>query len=100
METMIDILRERLPDGLEITKVKDTASASQIKIWFTYKGMEAVNWISKTCAPGCATRLCDKTIASTMLAIALDLKDLEMADYWNDKMLIPAKPYNAREGTM
>lgn len=55
METMIDILRERLPDGLEITKVKDTASASQIKIWFTYKGMEAVNWISKTCAPGCAT---------------------------------------------
>lgn len=87
MKTMIDILRERLPEGLDITKVKDKASASQIEIRFAYKGVETVNWISKTCAPGYATWLCDKTIASTMLGIALDLKDIEMAEQWKDKML-------------
>ncbi len=87
MKTMLDILKERLPEGLEIVKVKDKASASQIKIWFSYKGMESVSWIYKTCAPGCEIKICDQTIASAMLGIALNLKDIEMADYWKDKML-------------
>lgn len=87
MKTMLDVLRERLPDGLEIIKVQDKANASQIKMWFRYKGAETVNWVSKTCAPGYATKLCDQTIASTMMGIALDLQDLEMAEQWKDRML-------------
>lgn len=87
MKTMLDILKERLPEGLEVVKVKDKASASQIQITFSYKGMESVNWIHKTCAPGCENRLCDQTIASTMLGYALDQKDLQMAEFWRDKML-------------
>lgn len=87
MKTMIDILRERLPEGLEIIKVKDKASASQIQIFFSYEGAESTNWISKTCVPGYQNRLCDKTIASTMLHYALQRKDLKMADYWEGKMV-------------
>jgi len=87
MKTMLDILRERLPDGLEITKVKDKASASQTEIWFTYQGMESKGWLQKTCAPGCENRVCDRTVANAMMGFALKSKDLEMAEHWQDKML-------------
>lgn len=87
MKTMLDILKERLPEGLEVVKVKDKASASQIQITFRYEGMENVSWLYKTCTPGCENKLCDQTIASTMLGFALKRKDLRMADYWNDKLL-------------
>lgn len=87
MKTMLDILKERLPEGLEIVKVKDRSNASQIQVFFSYEGEESTNWISKTCVPGWEEKLCDRTIASTMLGYALDRKDLAMADYWKDKML-------------
>ena len=85
--TMLDILKKRLPEGLEIAKVIDKANAIQIEIWFAYRGMKTNCWLSKTCAPGHATRLCDKTIATAMLGFAIQLKDFEMADYWKDKIL-------------
>lgn len=88
MKTMLDILKDRLPEGLEIVKVKDKASASQIQIWFSYKGGEPeVSWLYKTCVPGRENKLCDQTIACVMLGVALKLKDLGMAEYWKDKML-------------
>lgn len=87
MKTMIDLLWERLPRGLEITKVKDRANVSQVQIFFSYESDESTNWISKTCAPGYEKQLCDKTIASTMLGYALKRNDLEMASYWQAKML-------------
>ena len=82
---MLEILRKRLPEGLEIAKVMDKANASQIEI--SYRGMETNGWLNKTCAPGHAARLCDKTIATAMLGFAIQLKDIEMADYWKDKTL-------------
>lgn len=87
MKTMLDILKERLPEGLEVVKVKDKASASQIQITFSYKGLESISWLYKTCAPGCENKLCDQTISSAMLGFALKSRDLQMADYWQDKML-------------
>lgn len=87
MKTMLDILKERLPEGLEVIKVKDKASASQFELWFAYRGMEEKNWLHKTCAPGYENKLCDQTIASTMMGFALELRDIEMAEYWRDKML-------------
>ena len=86
---MLDILKKRLPEGLEIIKVKDKASASQMQIWFSYKGVEKAGWLYKTCAPGCENKICDQTIASAMLGVALKLKDLSMADYWTDKLFNP-----------
>ena len=44
-------------------------------------------WLNKTCATGHAARLCDKVVATAMLGFAIQLKDIEMADYWKDKML-------------
>lgn len=89
MKTMLDILKERLPDGMEISKVKDTASSCQLEIWFSYQGMEDKNWLTKVCAPGCEHKICDQTIATSMLGFALKLKNLEMCDYWHDKMINP-----------
>jgi len=87
MKTMIDILKERLPEGLEVVKVKDKASASQAQITFAYKGLESGSWIYKTCAPGCEYKLCDSTIASVMMSFGIKLHDLEMAEYWKAKLL-------------
>lgn len=86
MKTMLDILKERLPEGLEIVKVKDKASASQIQITFSYEGTEEVGWVHKTCAPGCEKKLCDQTIASIMFSFALKQNYLVMADYWKGKI--------------
>ena len=85
--TVLEILKKRLPEGLEIAKVIDKANSSQIEIWFSYRGMKTNCWLSKTCAPGHAARLCDKVVATAMLGFAIQLKDIEMADYWKDKML-------------
>lgn len=53
--TMLDILKERLPEGLTIAKVKDKSNASQIQIWFDYEEVKGVvSWLTKTSAPGCA----------------------------------------------
>jgi len=87
MKTMLDILKERLPEGLQIIKVKDKASSDQMEIWFSYEGMEGNGWLRKTCAPGYAGRNCDYTIANAMLGFALQRRDLEMAEFWKDKLL-------------
>lgn len=87
MKTMLDILNERLPDGVEVIKVKSRANASQIEVWFAYRGMEGKTWLPKTCAPGCENKICDQNIATAMLGFALKLENIEMAEYWRDKML-------------
>ena len=87
MNSMLEILKERLPEGLEIINVKDKASSSQIEIHFSYQGMTNKSWLYKTCAPGCANKMCDQTICCTMMGFALKLRDLEMADHWKEKML-------------
>lgn len=87
MKTMLDILKERLPEGVEVVKVKSKASASQSEVWFVYQGMEGKTWLSKTCAPGYENKICDQNIATLMLGFALQMKNLEMAEYWRDKML-------------
>ena len=88
MKTMLDILKERLPEGMEIVKVKDKANASQTEVWFGYQGMEVKSWLMKFCAPGCENKICDRTIANSMLGFALKLENIEMAEYWRDKMLM------------
>lgn len=86
MKEMLDILKERLPDGLEIVKVKNKNSSSQIEIHFNYEGTSAVNWLPKVCAPGHAEQVCDRTSFGAMLSVALHRKDLEMAERWVAKM--------------
>jgi hypothetical protein len=86
--TMLDILKERLPEGLTIAKVKDKSNASQIQIWFDYEEVKGVvSWLNKTCAPGCAERVCDATINAAMAGVGLKRKDQEMASYWLGKTM-------------
>ena len=84
---MLEILKSRLPEGLEIVKVQDRTGASQLKIRFAYKGQESMGHLNKTCAPGEAERNCDFTIHTVMLGFALDRGDLAAAKYWADKQM-------------
>lgn len=82
---MLEILKGRLPEGLEIVKVKNRSGSSQIEIKFSYKGTEAIGWLWKTCAPGKAEDICDFTVCAVMMNVGLMLNDLEMVKFWKDK---------------
>lgn len=84
---MLDILKERLPDGLSITKVYDRRGSNYVKIWFSFDGKEHVGWLSKVCAPGNAEKACDFTICTAMMGFALERNDLPAAKYWTDKQM-------------
>lgn len=85
MKNMLDILKERLPDGLEIIKVKDRGNQTQI--WFRYQGYETRGELQKTCAPGYAEQNCDYTISNAMMSIALKKGDAQMTKVWHDRLL-------------
>lgn len=86
MKTMLDMLRERLPEGLEITKIKNRANSSQIQLRFRYQGIETCGTLQKACAPGCAEQNCDFAICSAMMSIALRMGNRSMADCWHEKL--------------
>lgn len=87
MKTMLDILKERLPNGLEITRSKDRRNSSQVEIWFRYQGYVTRGELQKVCAPGYAEKNCDFTINNAMLSIALKKGDADMAEFWRDRIL-------------
>lgn len=80
---MLEILKGRLPEGLEIKKVKIRSGRAEIT--FLYDGTETLGWLRDTCAPGHAENICDFTIAAAMMGIALTRGDFEMAKFWRDK---------------
>jgi hypothetical protein len=82
---MLEILKKRLPEGLEVKKVYNRTGHSQMKILFTYGGHEIFGWLNKTCAPGCAEKECDFSICAVMLGIALETHDLASAKHWVEK---------------
>lgn len=82
---MLEILKNRLPEGLEIVKVYNRTGRSQIKILFSYGGHEIFGYLNKTCAPGHAERDCDFSICTVMLGIALETNDLVSAKHWMEK---------------
>ena len=97
MKTMLDILKERLPEGLEIIRTKDLASGGKVRIWFRYQGYEVQEELQKTCAPGYSEKNCDFTINNAMLSISLKKGDVDMMEYWRDRLLsrINDKPEKA-----
>lgn len=87
MKTMLDILKVRLPEGLEITRTREHRSRNSIQIWFRYQGYETHGELQKTCAPGCAEQNCDFTIGNAMMSIALKMGNVHMAELWRDRLL-------------
>lgn len=84
---MLEILKTRLPDGLEIVKVKNRGNSSHVEIVFSYRGQEKKGSLRKTCAPTYENRVCDATINNVMAAFAIDRGDLAEAKHWLDKVL-------------
>lgn len=99
MKTMLEILKERLPEGLEIIKVQDRTSSSQIQLLFRYRDIETRGTLQKTCAPGYAEINCDYTICSVMMAIALKAGDRRMAEHWRERLLSQNKPAEKEESS-
>lgn len=84
---MVEILKGRLPDGLEIVKVKDRSNRSQAEIVFRYQGVEVNGWLPKMCTPGYEENVCDRTAYNAILSVALyHKKDIEMAQKILDKL--------------
>lgn len=82
---MFEIMKSRMPKGLEVVKVWNRTGSDQMKILFSYGGQECVGWLRKTCAPGFAEKNCDYTIFTTMLSMALERHDLPDAKRWKEK---------------
>ena len=80
---MLNTLKERLLDGMEIKKVKEYPS--KYHITFLVDGIEYKSELPKTCAPGAQNIIVDQTVFSAMTAVALKKGDMESAKMWLNK---------------
>ena len=76
-KTMLDVLKDRLFDGLEIVKVKEMNS--RYTITFRFEGDEAKADLPKTCSPGAHNKVADSTIITAMSSIYLNRGDIAKA---------------------
>lgn len=82
---MLNVLKERLLEGMEIKKAKE--KPSKYEITFLIKGKEVKGEIPKTCTPGMQYKVADHTIFNVMAKSAFDMGNIEEAKMWLDKML-------------
>lgn len=83
---MLNTLKERLPEGLEIKKVKE--KPSKYEITFLIDGKDIKGELPKTCTPGKQNSVADYTIINVMVMNAMKNGDMETAKMWLDKLLI------------
>lgn len=83
-KTMLDILKERLIEGLSIKSVKET----NIKyiIQFEYEGDVAKAELPKSCSPNSHNSVADYTIITAMSTIYFNRGDYVKAKEWLDKI--------------
>ena len=81
---MLNTLKERLPEGMEIQKVKE--KPSKYEITFAIDGKGITGELPKTCAVGCQNRVVDLTIFNVMARNAINNGDLETGRMWLDKI--------------
>lgn len=84
-KTMLDILKERLVEGLSIKSVKETNA--KYTIHFEFEGDEAKADLPKSCAPGCHNEVADATIITAMSTIYCNRGDYVQAKQWLDKLI-------------
>ena len=83
MKTMLDIMRERLIEGVQITKAKELPSKYQIVL--SKDGLNYDTMLPKQCSPGMEESLVDRTIYSALASFALQQNDIVAAWYWLDR---------------
>ena len=81
---MLNILKERMLDGMEIVKAKE--KPSKYEITFSIKGVEVKTEIPKACTPGMQNRIVDDTIFNAMAQSAFKRGDFEDVGKWLDKI--------------
>lgn len=84
MNTMLDILKERLIEGLQIKNVKENNTKYIIR--FEYEGEEAKAELPKSCAPGCHNDVVDNTIITAMSTIYFNRGDYVKASEWLNRI--------------
>lgn len=81
--TMLEIMRERVPAGSEITKVAEKQSRYDFVL--SVDGGTVKGSLPKACAPGMAENVVDFTICATMMEFYLTRGDLENTKKWKEK---------------
>ena len=84
-KTMLNVLKRRLIDGLEIVEVKETNTKYKIK--FAYEGDKATAELPKACLPKCHNEVADYTIKTAMSTIYFNRGDYAKAKEWLDKKI-------------
>lgn len=84
-KTMLDVLKERLVEGLSVTKVKETNTKYTIS--FEYEGDVTKADLPKLCAPGCQNKVADSSIVTAMSTIYFNRGDYQTAKWWLDKLI-------------
>lgn len=87
-KTMLDVLKDRLIDGLEIVKVKETNN--KYAITFRFEDNEAKAGLPKSCSPGAHNKVADSTIITVMSNIYIKCGDYTKAKEWLDKLCADA----------
>lgn len=81
---MLNTLKTRLVDGMEVKKVKE--KQSKYEITFIVYGKEYKGDLPKTCVPGFQDRVADHTICNVMCAAELAKGNIQAAKMWLDKI--------------
>ena len=84
--TMLDILKERLPEGLEIIKVKENYNKYILSFKFEDQIVNKIE-LQKTCGYGYHNYNCDFTIKTAMSSIYLNKGNILKAKEWLDKKI-------------
>ena len=85
MNTMLDILKELLPDNLHIQSVKEFST--KYKIVFEFEGDTTIAELRKSCIPGNEHTLAFDTIKTAMSTIYFNRQDYIKCKQWLDKVL-------------
>ena len=77
---ILDIFKDTLQDGMEITKCKELSN--KYKMMLSYNGMFASCEVNKLCTPGNEKSLCMQAIDNAMSSMYIDKGDLKEAEAW------------------
>jgi len=83
-KTMLDVLKDRLIDGLEIVKVKETNI--KYTITFCFDGDETTADLHKSCAPGAHNAVADSAIITAVSTVYFNRGDFAKAKEWLHKI--------------
>lgn len=91
MKTMLDIVKERLPEGIEIASVKEDRSKYEVTL--TDGEYSSKCWVNKTYAPNMYERAADSAIYNAMAGIAIDRGDIATGKAFLAKIAELGKDY-------